>query len=88
MSQILVLEVPDSLVQQGPHHRVPVAVGVVEQRVQVGQQGVANAQVMLGAVHQRGVGSKRGRILMLETNVRCYISSFSKALCQKLFQRG
>lgn len=62
----------NSLVEQWPHDRVSLGVSFVVQRVQVGQQSVANVQVMLGAVHQQGVGSKHSWILMLETNTHCY----------------
>lgn len=55
--------------QQWPHDCVSVDVSFVEQRVQVGQQSVANVQVMLGALHQHGVCSKHSWILRLETNI-------------------
>lgn len=82
---------PDSLVEQGPGDRVPLGVSFVVQRVQVGQQRVADVQVVLGAAHQQGVGSKHSWILMLQTNNHCFIARFSETLCQrceKLFQRG
>lgn len=72
---LLVEKLPNSLVHQRPHHRAPLGVSFVEQCVQVGQQSVANGQVMLGAVHQQGVLSKHSWILMLEANIHSVIIS-------------
>lgn len=55
-----------SLVHHRPHHRVAVDVRPVEERVEIGQQRVADVQVVLGGLHQEGVGSIICRILGLE----------------------
>lgn len=51
---------------EGPCHRVPLCVSFVEEGVEVGQQRVADVQVMDGGCHQHGVGAEVGWILGLE----------------------
>ena len=55
-----------ALVHHGSHHSVPADVGLVEEGVEVGQQRVADVQVVLGGPHQEGVGSVICRILGLK----------------------
>lgn len=60
----------DLLVQKGPGHCVPPAMGAIEEGVQIGQQSVADAEVVSGGIQQQGVSSEGGRILGLEENKR------------------
>lgn len=54
------------LMQKGPGHSVPPAVSPIEEGVEIGQQSVADGEVVPGGIQQQGVGSKGGRILGLE----------------------
>lgn len=59
----------DSLVHDGPHHRLAGSVSLVEERVEVRQQRVADVQVVLGTGHQARVGTVEGRILRLTRQI-------------------
>ena len=47
----------NSLMHHGPHDSLSADVGLVEQRVEVRQEAVADLQVMSGAVHQERVSA-------------------------------
>lgn len=49
----------------GPHYGLSVDVSVEEERVEVGQEGVSDVQVMLGGLHQERVSAVRCRVLRL-----------------------
>ena len=51
---------------QGPGYGVPPGVSSVEEGVEVGQQGVADVQIISGGMHQQRVFAKGSRILVLE----------------------
>lgn len=53
---------------QGPCYSVPPGVSSVEKGVEVGQQGVADVQIISGGIHQQRVFTKGSRILVLEEN--------------------
>lgn len=57
---------------QGPRHSLPKGVSSVEEGVEIGQQGVADVQIMSGGIQQQGVFTKGGRILVLRGNVSSY----------------
>lgn len=56
--------------QKGPGHRVPPAVSVVEEGVEVGQESIADGEVVPGGIQQQRVSSKGGRILDLRRSKR------------------
>lgn len=51
---------------QGPRHSLPEAVSSVEEGVEIGQQGVADVQIMSGGIQQQGVFTEGGGILVLQ----------------------
>ena len=57
---------------QGPGYSLPQGVSAVEEGVEVGQQGVADGEVVPGGVQQQGVFTKGRRILVLEGTVSNY----------------
>ena len=58
----------NSLMDQGPRYSVSPGVSSVEKGVEVGQQGVADVQIISGGIHQQRVFTKGSRILVLEEN--------------------
>lgn len=61
----------DLLMQKGPGHRVPPAVGAIEEGVEIGQQSVADGEVVSRGIQQQGVSPERGRILGLKKTKGC-----------------
>lgn len=57
---------------QGPRHSLPKGMCSVEEGVEIGQQGVADVQIMSGGIQQQGVFTKGGGILVLQGNVSSY----------------
>lgn len=55
----------DSLMHHGTHYSLSVNVGLVEQSVEVWQEGVSDVQVMLGGVHQERISAISCRVLVL-----------------------
>lgn len=41
----------------GTHYGLSISVGLVEQRVEVWQEGVSDVQVMPGGAHQEGIST-------------------------------
>lgn len=57
---------------KGPRHSLPQGMSTVEKGVEVGQQGVADVQVMSGGIQHLRVFTKGSRILILEGDVGNY----------------
>lgn len=55
----------NSLMHHGTHYGLSFSVGLVEQSVEVWQEGVSDVQVMLGGLHQQRVGTVCCRVLVL-----------------------
>ena len=58
----------DLLVENRPCHRVSLGVSFVKECIQVGQQRIADIQVVLWGFHQNWISSKGGWILGLKIN--------------------
>lgn len=54
----------------GTYDGAPRGVGLVEERVEIRQQRVADRQVVFGARHQQGVGAVVSWILRLKTKMK------------------
>lgn len=52
---------------QGPRHSLPKGMCSVEEGVEIGQQGVADVQIMSGGIQQQGVFTEGGGILVPES---------------------
>lgn len=50
---------------KGPCHRLSLGVSTVEKCIEIGQQGVADVQIMSGGTQQQGISTKGSRILVL-----------------------
>lgn len=57
---------------QGPCYSRPYGMSSVEEGVEIGQQGIADVQIMPGGTQQLRIFTKGSRVLILEGNISDY----------------
>ena len=74
--------------QNWPYNCASLSMSFIKECIQVGQQSVANVQVILGGFHQDRIRSKHSRILGLKTNIGLLVFSSCRKLSAKHVKSG